>query len=188
MIETYIETLKENEYHNITIRSKLIERYSLSSILKTNRKSNTFFYLFQIEESEYKRWDEIYYSSLKSYRIMGLLEKSFFPFFYIFPLYCSKCFTKLEDNYISCSHCKCNFEKDDIPYFININQFIPSVDFRNISEKYKLGFLPEYYSDQRNKLCNPIKEEITELALHPDRILKIVKLSNDSWVNINKYI
>ena len=40
MIETYIETLKENEYHNITIRSKLIERYSLSSILKTNRKTS----------------------------------------------------------------------------------------------------------------------------------------------------
>jgi hypothetical protein len=33
-----------------------------------------------------------------------------------------------------------------------------------------------------------MKEEIIARALHPNRIEKILALTNDSWMNINKYI
>jgi hypothetical protein len=37
-------------------------------------------------------------------------------------------------------------------------------------------------------MCIPMKQEIIEKALHPDRIEKILKLTNGDWMNLENYI
>ena len=48
--------------------------------------------------------------------------------------------------------------------------------------------LEEYYRDQRINVCQPFKEELLQLVLHPDNIEKMLKIHRLHWWDLDKYI
>lgn len=165
----------------------LIERFSFSQILKSkNRNSTNQFYLFEIREKEFRRSDMLYYSRILTYRVMGILEKDVSLYSLFFPYECSNCFTRMTDRTV-CDSCNKEYAENDF-YFININNLFSSNQFNLLKRRFNLGFISEVYRDQRTSINSFMKEEIVKLALHPDRISKILEIANDHWCNIDNYI
>jgi hypothetical protein len=71
---------------------------------------------------------------------------------------------------------------------VNVNQITGSVHYNRLRTKFNLGFQGEIYRDQKQTLCIPIKLEIYEKALHPDKISRILSLTNCSCGDLDKYI
>ena len=96
------------------------------------------------------------------------------------------CFNKI-DNYYRCNVCNKDYPENN-PFFLNCNIFLSYKNYNRLAKRYGLGIYDEIYRDQRRSLSNPEKLEIYAAALHPDRIMKILELSNDIPWNIDKYI
>ena len=195
MLVTIIRKEQKDEFFHNTIETHLIEKYCLNDVLYRNMKKpkNLFYkksqiYLFEIKEHEYRKADFLYYSRIHSQRIMGLLQKEFFPLSILFKVDCSKCFQNIESEQRECLTCKSKFEEIEYPFFVNINQFIPYSIYKDIKDSYNLGEQEEFMRDQRTRICDPIKLEIIEKALHPDKIERILELTNDHFQNLDKYI
>uniref|UniRef100_A0A6C0IJ76 Uncharacterized protein n=1 Tax=viral metagenome TaxID=1070528 RepID=A0A6C0IJ76_9ZZZZ len=172
-----------------TITPNLIEKYDIHHMFNIKQKENDKripFYLFDIKENEFRKDDNLYYSRIINYRVIGLLNKYDFIYKNIFTLNCSQCFQRLE-SYDICKTCEANLKYIEYPYFVNINQITGSLHYNRLRTKFNLGFQGEIYRDQRHSLCNPIKLEILEKALHPDKIAKILELTND-LENLENYI
>jgi len=175
------------EFFYKKVEVDLIERFPFNQILKSKKiRSNNNFYLFEIREKEFRRSDILYYSRILTYRIMGILQKDITLYSLFFPYECSNCFSRMISTSI-CDSCNKEYTEDDF-YFININNLFSSNIYNLLKDKYSLGFVSEVYRDQRTSMNNFMKEEIVKKALHPDRISKILDLSNDSWLNIDNYI
>ena len=197
MLETIIERIEKDDFFHNTIETYLIEKYYLNDILYRKSKNRKQFfkkshiYLFQIKEREYRRADSLFYSRIYSTRIMGILSKNLLPFSLVFKLNCAKCFYNIDSNEKTCLYClTCNTKFQDVeyPYFINIREFLPQFLYEEIKDYYNLGEEEEFMRDQRTKICNPIKYEIIEKALHPDKIKHILQLTNNDFFNIYNYI
>jgi hypothetical protein len=176
-----------NDFFYRNIEVDLIERYSFFQILKSkNRNSKKQFYLFEIREKEFRKSDMLYYSRILTYRIMGILEKNISLYSLFFPYDCSNCFSRMSCTSV-CDSCNKKYTEDDF-YFININNLFGSNEFNLLKKRFNLGFVSEVYRDQRTSINNFMKEEIVQKALHPDRISKILEMSNDHWHNLDNYI
>lgn len=188
MIETIIENEKINDFFHNTIQCSLIERYPIHQIFESKNKRNSIsFYLFEIQENEFRKSNTIFYSRILKYRCLGLLENNIFPYSLIYSIQCSKCFNKME-TYDICNFCKRICEEDKYPYFININQIIASAEYNRIKNKYNLGFHSEIYRDQKLIMCNPMKQEIFAKALHPDKIQRIFDITKCYFTDLDNYI
>jgi hypothetical protein len=185
-------------YKNVEVN--LIERYPFNTVLnskKTNFKNiKNNFYLFEIKENEFRKSDMLYYSRIITYRVMGILQQNMSLYSLFFSYDCINCFSRMT-NLNECDNCKKKYNdtnntnndtNNDTIYFINVNQLFGSLEYNRLKEKFNLGFTYEIYRDQRNNMCIPMKQEIIEKALHPDRIEKILKLTNDHWMNLENYI
>jgi hypothetical protein len=86
-----------------------------------------------------------------------------------------------------CDSCNKEYTEDDY-YFINLNNLFSSNEYNLLKDKFNLGFVSEVYRDQKHSLCKPLKLEIFEKALHPDRIQKILDLTNCHWYDLDDYI
>ena len=188
MIETIIQNEKINDFFHNTIKCSLIERYSIQQIFEsTNKRNSISFYLFEIQENEFRKSNTMFYSRSLKYRYLGLLENNIFPYSLIYSIQCSKCFNKME-TYDICGLCKRICKEEQYPYFININQIIGSNEYNKIKTKYNLGFDSEIYRDQKNTMCIPMKQEILANALHPDRIERILDITKCHFTDLDKYI
>jgi len=167
----------------------IIERFPSYQILNTKKRNlgtYTDFHLFEIKEKEFRKSDMLYYSRILTYRIMGILKKDISLYSQFFPYDCSNCFSRMTDKTI-CNECNKKYTENDY-YFININNLFNSIQYSKLKNKFNLGYVSEVYRDQRTSISTFMKEEIVKKALHPDRISKILELSNDSWINIDNYI
>ena len=54
-------------------------------------------------------------------------------------------------------------------------------------KQYNLCVIEEYYRDQRHNLSNDNKQDIYAAALHPDKIQRILDLTDD-LENLENYI
>jgi hypothetical protein len=86
-----------------------------------------------------------------------------------------------------CDACEKDYSENDF-YFINMNNLFSLKEYFFLKKRFNLGFISEVYRDQRISMNNCMKEEIVQKALHPDRICKILELTNDHWSNIDNYI
>jgi len=194
MLETIIQKEEKDDFFHNTIETYLIEKYYLNDVLYRNSKNRKQFfkkshiYLFEIKEREFRRADSLFYSRIYTMRTMGILSKNLLPFSFVFRVNCSKCFYYIESDEKKCLTCNTKFQDVEYPYFININEFLPQFIYKEIKETYNLGTQEEFIRDQRTKICNPIKTEIIERALHPDKIQRILQLTNNDFLNIDNYI
>jgi len=188
-----VTIIKEDEYSffSRTISSNLIEIYYVNHIFDLTPKKNDKripFYLFNIKENEFRKDKDLYYSRIINYRVIGLLYKYDFLYKNIYTLNCSQCFQKLEESYDICKTCGTNLIDLEYPYFVNVNQITGSLHYNRLRTKFNLGFQDEIYRDQRHSLCDLMKLEIYEKALHPDKISRILRLTNCSFGEMDKYI
>lgn len=138
--------------------------------------------LIEVEVHEYRRNYPLYYSRIFRYKLLGyFFDKN--PFNSSDCLNSVCCFSTMNKQF-ECI--QCNKLSDKV--FLNCRIFLSYASFKKIEKKYNLGETEEFMRDQRVSLCNPIKEGIIELAMHPDRIMKILDLTNDHWANLYKYI
>jgi hypothetical protein len=173
-----------------TISPRLIEKYDIHHIFNLKARDNDKhipFYLFDIKESEFRKEKKLYYSRIINYRVIGLLYKYDFLHKHIYTLHCSQCFQKLE-SFDICGICETELNEVEYPYFINVNQITGSVHYNRLRTKFNLGFQGEIYRDQKQSLCIPMKLEIYEKALHPDKISRILSLTNCNAEDLDDYI
>jgi len=190
MNEITIEKEDTCSFFSNTIRNNLIEIYDIHHIFNLKPKENDKripFYLFDIKENEFRKEKDLYYSRIINYRVIGLLYKYDFLYKHIYTLNCSQCFQKLE-SFNVCNTCKRDLRQVEYPYFVNVNQITGSVHYNRLRTKFNLGFQGEIYRDQKQSLCLPIKLEIYEKALHPDKISRILTLTNCHCGDLDKYI
>jgi len=162
----------ENEFHHKSISYQILD----------NKSS---YNLIEVQENEYRKNISIYFSRILKYKKMGyLLNKN--PHAMMDYLVSTCCFNRI-DNYHRCNVCDKDYP-DNYPFFLNCNIFLSYNNFNKLAKRYDLGIYDEIYRDQKRSLSNPVKDEIIALALHPDRIMKILKIANDSHYNISKYI
>ena len=175
------------EFFYKKVEVDLIERFPFYQILKSKKiRSNNNFYLFEIREKEFRKSDILYYSRILTYRIMGILQKDISLYSLFFPYECSSCFSRMTSTSI-CDSCNKEYTENDY-YFINLNNLFSSNEYNLLKDKFNLGFVSEVYRDQKHSLCKPLKLEIFEKALHPDRIQKILDLTNCNWYDLDDYI
>lgn len=182
------DSSKDSFFINTIIR-KLIEIYDIHHIFNLKQTDNTDipFYLFDISECEYRKDNYLYYSRIINYRVIGLLYKNDSVDRNINMLSCSQCFQKVE-TVDKCNSCETIFSNSEYPYFVNVNQIVGSPHYSRLKKKFNLGLHDEYYRDQKHSLCKPLKLEIFQKALHPDRIEKIFELTNCHWYELDDYI
>lgn len=187
-----ITIIKENKssFFCNTITSNLIEIYDIHHIFNLKPKENDKripFYLFDIKENEFRKEKDLYYSRIINYRIIGLLYKYDFLYKNIYTLNCSQCFQRLE-SFDICKTCETDLRELEYSYFVNVNQITGSVHYNRLRTKFNLGFQGEIYRDQKQTLCIPMRLEIYEKALHPDKISRILSLTNCNCGDLDKYI
>lgn len=138
--------------------------------------------LIEVQENSYKRSYPIYYSRIFRYRLLGYLMDET-PFTKPDYLNSTCCFDIMNEQFI-CN--KCNKKSSGI--FINCRIFFSHNYYKKLEKKYNIDFTEEFIRDQKRGLSDPEKEEIIANALCPERVMKILRLSNDHWTNISKYI
>ena len=141
--------------------------------------------IIEIEKKEYRRCDTIYYSSVLKYRLFGIFFRNDFHILKQF-MSCTNCFEKI-DSYTNCINCNIVFDTVDLPFFLNSIYFTDRLKYNEYKILYNLNNLEESYRDQRHCLNNPFKQEIYEKALHPDKIKRILDLTDD-LENLDDYI
>jgi len=134
------------------------------------------FSLIEIQQKEYRKEQKLYYSNIKNYRLFGYLLKNN-PHAMLDYIVCTGCFEKVT-NYDTCTTCNKDFNEDN-SFFLNSVYFFSYTYYNELKEKYNLATIDEIYRDQRHNLCNPLKQEIYAAALHPDKIVRILELTND---------
>jgi hypothetical protein len=141
--------------------------------------------LIEVQENEFRRDDNIYYSRIVRYRLLGYLLPNKEHILNKYFL-CTSCFQKV-DNYKICAVCETNFEEKEKPFFLNCNYFTQFNLYNTYKNRYDLGIIEEFIRDQRSSICNPLKDEILMNALHPKRIQRILDLTDD-LENLDNYI
>jgi hypothetical protein len=149
--------------------------------------------LIQIKENEFRSCKEktkdkkptMYYSRIIKYKLYGyLLKKN--PHAMLDYILCTRCFEKI-NNFDNCSNCTNDFNNCEYPFFLNSIYFFSNKYYTMLVKRYKLGVHEEHYRDQRNNMSNTMKQEIYAAALHPDKIQRIIDITND-FENIEDYI
>jgi hypothetical protein len=161
-----------DDFHHKTVSYKILN--SVNSYI-----------LIEVQENEYRRSMPIYFSRVIKYKKLGyLLEKN--PRAMLDYLLSTCCFNRI-DNYDKCNLCNKKFS-EKYPFFLNCNIFLSYRNYDKLAKRYNLGVHEEIYRDQRTSLSNPEKQEIITMALSPERIMKILEVAKDTYLNINKYI
>jgi len=147
--------------------------------------------LIEIQENEFRRDNmneplfTLYYSQITKYRLLGYLlpnkEHSLSDYFL-----CTSCFQKI-NNMDICNNCYTDFTKHDFPFFLNCSYFTQYTLYDKYKQKYDLGIFEKFSRDQRISMCNPMKKEIVKVAMHPNKIQRILDLTND-LENLENYI
>ena len=172
-LETTIILKESAEFHIKSIKYKNLGKYDNLDLI-------------EVQENEYRKDDFLFYSQIIKYRLLGYLlpnnEHSLRNYFS-----CTGCFYKI-DNYEKCNICELDFSKSKTPFFLNCNYFTQYKLYEKYRKKYELGIFEEFLRDQRTKICNPIKFQIIEKALHPNKIMRILELTNGDLENLENYI
>ena len=170
--ETIIIETKESEFYIRCIKHKELGKYDNLDLI-------------EVQENEFRKDDFLFYSQITKYRLMGYLlknnEHSLNKYFI-----CTSCFQQV-NNYEKCNKCNTDFTKKKNPFFLNCNYFTQYKLYNKYKDKYKLGVFEEFLRDQRTKISSPMKEEIVMKALHPNKIQRILDLTND-LENLENYI
>ena len=159
----------EYDKREILIKEKINDMYIINIIVREFRKDDTMFFS---KNSMYKQMGYIFNNSfhlLKNY------------------MKCINCYSNYEND-DKCKYCNYKYDIDKNCFFLNIRNIVPSSEYVILKNVYDLDYVYEYYNDQRYNINNFMKEELFSKALHPDRIEKIFKLTNDHWGNLDKYI
>lgn len=143
-------------------------------------------YLINIIIQEYRKDETIFYSSNKMYTQMGYIFNNSFHLLKNY-MKCINCYANYEND-IKCKYCNYEYSENKHCFFLNIREILPSNIYSILKELYTLEYVYNYYYDQRHSMNRFLKEELAVNALHPDRIEKILKLTNDTWINLDKYV
>lgn len=162
-------SLFEYDKKEILIQEKINDMYIINIITREFRKENTMFF-----------------SKISMYKQMGYI---FNNSFHILKNYmkCINCYSNYEND-DKCNYCDFKYSNNKNCFFLNIRHVIPSKEYIIIKNLFNLDYIYNYYNDQRFNMDIFMKQEIISNALHPDRIEKILKLTNDEWYNLEKYI
>lgn len=142
--------------------------------------------LIEIKEREFRSSSKprLYYSRILKYRLLGyLLENN--PHAMIDYISCTKCFEKVT-NYDTCATCNSDLNYEN-SFFLNCNYFFAHKYYSYLKKQHNLGIIEDICRDQRHNLCNNNKQDIYAAALHPDKIKRILDLTND-LENLDNYI
>jgi hypothetical protein len=163
----------ENEFRyesiNIQIKQKINDMNLITIIHREHRKDSTMFF------SKIDIYNQIGYIFNNSFHLLKQYMK------------CINCYSNY-DNDIECKYCAYKYSESKPCFFLNCRNILPFKIYKKLQKKHNLNTLYEAYYDQRYVMHIGMKEEIIARALHPNRIEKILALTNDSWMNINKYI
>ena len=165
--------MKDNEFKYSNTTYKIIEYTNEGGVL------------IELEKREYRKCEFFYYSSLIKYRLLGILFNNNFHMLKKY-MNCTNCFEKI-DSYNKCIHCNIEFNSLNTPFFLNSIYYTNLTTHNEYKKLYKLNHIEEIYRDQRTNLSNPFKQEIYEKALHPDKIQRILDITND-LENLENYI
>jgi len=154
-------------------------------VIKSNIIDNCNDYIIlNVEISEFRKDTTLYYSSLKRVRKAGIYITEVDNVF-IACLECKDCYTPI-DNFLMCNACNLDFKTSS--FFMPLHYLIPSCEYNIIKSTYMLGLSEEFYRDQRTNVCNPFKQELLEIVLHPDNIENLLKRYNIHWWDLDAYI
>ena len=159
------------EYENIDIKiqKRIKDMFIINIVLREYRKENSMFF-----------------SKLTSYNQMGYIFNNSFHLLKEY-MKCINCYSNYENNE-KCTYCNYTYSNDKNCFFLNCRHIIGPSKYSKLKIKYNLNTNTSYYYDQRHKMNTIMKQEIYAISLHPDRIEKILNLSNDSWINLDDYI
>lgn len=143
-------------------------------------------YLINITICEYRKDNDMFYSSNKMYKQMGYIFNNSFHLLKNY-MKCINCYANYENDN-KCKYCNYEYSENKNCFFLNIRHIVPTKNYVILKKLYDLDYVYKYYYDQRFSMNRFLKEEIITNALHPDRIEKILTLTNDSWKNVHNYI
>jgi len=142
--------------------------------------------LVRLKHMEHRKDNSMFFSKITEYNQLGFIFNNSFHLLKEY-MKCINCYSNYKNNDI-CESCGYEYSEYKKSFFLNCKNIFPSNVYNNFKKKYNLDHMHEYYYDQRHMMSKFLKMEIYEKALHPDRIEKIIKLSGDSWFNLDKYI
>lgn len=160
-------------------------RYESIGVIIKEKVSNNM-NLIKVVHREHRKDNEMFFSRICEYNQLGFI---FNNSFHLLKKYmkCINCYSNYEND-DKCNFCKYEYSELNPCFFLNCRNIMPSKTYNNLRKKYNLNTISEYYYDQRNIMNKFMKEEIIANALHPDRIEKILSMTNDKWENIDNYI
>jgi hypothetical protein len=158
-----------NESIEIKIKENIKDMNIITVIHREYRKENTMFF------SKYIEYNQLGYVFNNTFHLLKKYMK------------CINCYSNYDNDEV-CRFCQYKFNENKFCFFLNCRNILPTKVYNNLKIKYNLNTINEYYYDQRKRIHETVKNEIRAMALHPERIKKILELTNDSWSNINKYI
>ena len=161
----------EFRYENIqiNIKTQVNDMNIISVIHREYRKENSMFF------SKYTEYNQLGYVFNNTFHLLKNYMK------------CINCYSNYENDEV-CRFCQYKYAPNKYCFFLNCKNIMPLKVYKNLQKKYNLNTINEYYYDQRHVLHSVVKNEIRELALHPERIRKILLLTGDTWLNVDKYI
>lgn len=143
-------------------------------------------FLVNIVICEHRKDENMFYSSNKMYKQMGYIFNNSFHLLKNY-MKCINCHSNYENDK-QCSYCKYKYTDYKNCFFLNSKNVLPRNEYNILKNLYNLDYIYNYYYDQRNSMSRFLKLEIIEKAFHPDRIEKILSLTNDNWFNLENYI
>ena len=160
-------------------------KYESMEIVIKDRVTNNM-NLIKVVHREHKKDKKMFFSRISEYNQIGFI---FNNSFHLLKQYmkCINCYSNYENNE-KCNFCNYEYSDSKPCFFLNCRNIMPTKAYNNLRRRYNLNTISEQYYDQRHAMSRFLKMEIYEKALHPDRIEKILAISNDSWLNIDKYI
>ena len=158
--------------------------YDNTKILIDKKISDMF--LVNIVITEHRKDKSMFYSKNSMYKQMGYIFNNSFHLLKNY-MKCINCYANYEND-IKCNYCNYKYSENKNCFFLNCRNILPSYDYNILKSLYDLDYVYNYYYDQRHKMSTIMKQEIYAISLHPDRIEKILLLTNDSWINLDDYI
>jgi hypothetical protein len=142
--------------------------------------------LITITHREYRKDKTMFFSKISIYNQLGYI---FNNSFHLLKQYmrCINCYSNY-DNDTECTYCAYKYGNLIPCFFLNCRNILPFKLYNKLKRKHNLNTLYEAYYDQRHKMSISMKQEIVAKALHPERIEKILLLTNCHWLDLDDYI
>lgn len=142
--------------------------------------------LITITHREHRKDKTMFFSKIDIYNQIGYI---FNNSFHLLKQYmrCINCYSNY-DNDTQCKYCAYKYTESKACFFLNCRNILPLKLYKKLQKKHNLNSLYEAYYDQRHKMNISMKQEIVAKALHPDRIERVLRLTNCHWLDLDEYI